>query len=151
MSHTILFSADPGTTGAIAEFRDGALHTVHDPVDASLARPLADLLVEAMGDPFNDVSIAIEKVNGMPGQSGPASFNFGKGFGAMLGVCLALGIEPTLVHSSVWKQAVGLRGLAKAASKDLAAATFPAFADRFLKWRPDKAEAALIGFWAMQQ
>lgn len=54
----------------------------------------------------------IENVHAMPGQGVTSMFNFGKGFGEILGVCAALDICVELVSPQKWKRAV-LSGTAK--------------------------------------
>lgn len=153
MTH-VLFSIDPGATGAVAEFHGGALATLHDPGEKGLAPVLADRLVETF-DEHDDVRVVIEWVNGLPGQSGPAAFNFGKGFGELIGVCLALDVDLHLIRPNVWKPALGLhgRGLAarefKKLSLELARQLWPqsTWFDRVKD--EGRAEAALLGHHAL--
>ncbi len=153
---SILFTIDPGVSGAIAEFCDGSLFAVHDPADKGLAPVLADLLVEALGE-HEEVRVVIEWVNGLPGQSGPAAFNFGKGFGELIGVCLALDADMHLVRPNIWKAGVGLRGTGlkqsdfKKLSLDLARRTWPSV-NWFARVKDEgRAEAALIGLYTLNQ
>lgn len=105
----ILYSIDPGATGAIARFIDGRLDRLFDPAAKSLAQPLANLLLDDLGNPDNAVTVAIERVNGLPGQSGPGAFNFGQSYGELLGVCVGLGVGYSLHPPVTWKWAMGLR------------------------------------------
>lgn len=151
MQSHILFAIDPGKTGALAEFENGKLRAVHDPVDGSLTKLFSDLLLDYL-DLRLRVTVVIEKVNGVPGQSGPASFNFGKGFGELIGVCVGLGVEPQLVPPQTWKWASGLRGADKKASLDRARGRWPHL-DLFKRAKDDgRAEAALLGdYWLETQ
>lgn len=138
-----LLSIDPGKTGAIAIFEDGKLKIVHDPVNGSLTQRFADILLDLL-DWRYDVTVVIEKVNGVPGQSGPASFNFGRGFGELVGVCIGLGVDPVLIPPATWKWKMNLRGADKAASVDMAKAKWGG-EFFYLKKHDGRAEAALLG------
>lgn len=56
--------------------------------------------------------VLIEKAQAMPGQGVTSMFNYGKGFGLILGVCEALGIPYRLITPQAWKKLV-LAGTAK--------------------------------------
>ena len=149
MNLSVLLSLDPGKTGAVAVFKNERLRAVHDPKDGNLAAVFAPLLLDFLDFRYR-VTVVIEKVNGVPGQSGPAAFNFGDGFGQLKGVCLGLGVEPVLVTPATWKWQMGLRGVDKKASVAMAAK----------RWGPEffhlvkhdgRAEAALLGAWLLDQ
>jgi crossover junction endodeoxyribonuclease RuvC len=144
MQSDILLAVDPGKTGAVAAFENGILRMVHDPVDGSLTRRFADLLCDCL-DFRHRTTVVIEKVNGVPGQSGPASFNFGYGAGALYGVCIGLGVDPVLIPAQTWKWKMGLRGADKLASLEMARGLWPT-KDWFRRAKDDgRAEAALLG------
>jgi crossover junction endodeoxyribonuclease RuvC len=139
---------DPGANGAIARFADGRLREVIDlPGRTSRLRIMIQF-------PRLE-GVVLEQVNGIPGQSAPAAFTFGRIYGEIRGVCDAEGVPIVDVHPSVWKGALGLRkGLSetkaqsKSRSRALAAEIFPDFAGEFARARDEgKAEAALIGHW----
>jgi len=48
--------------------------------------------------------VFIEKVSAMPGQGVTSTFNFGMGFGILIGICSALGLPYTLVRPQTWKK-----------------------------------------------
>lgn len=149
----ILYSVDPGNTGAIAVFERGELAGMHDCDPAKLAELL---VLDAAFD--LESKVVIERVNGLPGQSGPGMFTFGQGYGELLGVCLAMGVKPLLVGPAVWKGAVGLRRefgettpRFKGRSLEKARGLWP-LAPYFKRAKDDgKAEAALIGHYALTQ
>ena len=148
----VLLAVDPGKTGAVAVFHGGALRVVIDPLeDGNLAKPFADYLLDCLDFRYR-VSVVIEQVHGIPRQSGPASFTFGKGYGELLGVCLGLGIIPKLVPPQTWKWKMGLRGADKKASLGLARRTWPT-SDLFKRIKDEgRAEAALLGaYWLEEQ
>lgn len=147
---SVLLSVDPGKTGAVAYFADGVLRGVHDPHGGNLANPFADLLLDCL-DFRHRVTVVIEKVNGVPGQSAPASFNFGRGFGELLGVCAGLGVKPELVPPATWKWKMGLRHADKKASLEMARGLWPN-RDWFRRAKDDgRAEAALLGLYWLRE
>ena len=149
MQQDTLLSVDPGKTGAVAYFTNGTLCGVHDPVDGNLARRFSDLLLDCL-DFRHRVTVVIEKVNGVPGQSGPASFNFGYGAGALYGVCLGLGVEPVLIPPATWKWQMGLKHADKKASVALAAKRWGPQHFHLVK-HDGRAEAALLGAYYLEQ
>ena len=146
----VLLAIDPGKTGAIALFVDGYLANMSPataPWLSSLSRAYHPRVV-------------IEQVNGVPGQSGPASFNFGRACGELLGVCIALDVEPVLIRPADWKAGLGLRreyGESNAAFKRkslaMARELWPQHAKTFFARAKDDgaAEAALLGHYVLTQ
>jgi len=148
----VLLAIDPGKSGAIAVFQDWQLQ-VHP---GASARQLCDLLSVR---PADNTRVVIEQVNGAPGQSGPASFNFGKSYGELLGVCIALDVEPVLIRPVDWKGGLGLRreygetnAKFKGRSLAMARELWPQHAKTFFARAKDDgaAEAALLGHYALQ-
>ena len=80
---SVLLAIDPGATGRIALFIEGRLDNMLPATPQALASRL---------ESYRQRRVVIEQVNGAPGQSGPASFNFGRAYGELLGVCIALGL-----------------------------------------------------------
>lgn len=148
----ILFAIDPGKTGAIAEFRAGALADF----TPATAKWLGAMLQPAAFADLPRPVVLIEKVGGVPGQSAHRSFTFGRSVGELVGVCLAFGITPIEIPPQVWKGKLGLRraeGMTQAQNKAqslvLARSIWPEEAKAFARAKDDgKAEAALIGrYW----
>ena len=52
----------------------------------------------------DEVVVVVEQVNAMPGQGVTSMFNFGQTFGAIKGVCAALGLPIFFVRPSKWKK-----------------------------------------------
>jgi hypothetical protein len=114
-------------------------------------------LVGMILDVFAPDRIVIEEVGGMPGQSGSAAFNFGYGAGLLHMAFVSRGVQFDTVRPSQWKKAVKAPSDKKLAVSR-ADEVFPWARD---KWRqppakgqkadqlfPDRAEAALLAFWA---
>lgn len=113
---------------------------------------LADLLRD-----WAPTVACIENVFSRAGKRGPngenfgdgvvQAFSFGEGKGIIKGVCAALRIQRVYVTPNVWKADFGLIGAAKSASKPRAHGLLPAC--RGVVTSEGKAEAALIGLWAL--
>lgn len=92
----------------------------------------------------------IERVGSMPGQGVASAFNFGKGYGIILGILAGNGIETRFVAPAKWKKHYGLtkdKGLSRA----LATKHFPDNAQQFSRMKDDgRAEAALIALYGSQ-
>lgn len=107
---------DPGKSGGIAllsgtHAEGDVMPVVGKEIDG---HEVARLLVDAAPG-----LVVIEKVGPMPKQGVTSTFNFGAGYGRLLGVCDALGIPYRLVTPQAWKRCV-LAGTAK--DKDAAVA-----------------------------
>ena len=147
----ILLSIDPGANGRIALFR-------HDDAPGVFFVATANALATQLRC-LPGARVVIEQVNGAPGQSGPASFNFGKAYGELLGVCVALDVEPVLIRPAEWKAGLGLRrahgeSIARFKGRSLAMAReiWPQHAGIFFKLAKDDgaAEAALLGHYVLK-
>ena len=51
-----------------------------------------------------EIAVVVEQVNAMPGQGVTSMFNFGQTFGAIKGICAALGLPIFFVRPSMWKK-----------------------------------------------
>lgn len=151
-----LLAIDPGKNGAIASF---IFRDAPSSVTPATAYELARCIDFHRALKSGDLRVVIEQVNGAPGQSGPASFNFGKSYGELLGVCIALDVEPVLIRPVDWKGGLGLRRApgetnAKFKGRSLAMARelWPQHAKTFFARAKDDgaAEAALLGHYALQ-
>ena len=113
---------DPGQKGAVAILSDCSL-SVHPmpehPFDLAL---LLSKLPTAKSHVF------VEKAQAMPKQGACSMFNYGRGFGEILGVIAALGFSHTLVPPQTWTKVMhrGCYGKdSKAKSLDAATRLFP--------------------------
>lgn len=100
---------DPGKSGGIAllngtRAEGDVMPVIGKEVDG---HEVARVLAAASPD-----LVVIEKVSAMPGQGVTSMFNFGAGYGRLLGVCDALGIPYRLVTPQAWKKRV-LAGTAR--------------------------------------
>lgn len=100
----IYIGIDPGQKGAMAFIGAEGITVV--PFDES--RYLAHLKIIA--HPPCAAKAVVEHVNAMPGQGVTSMFNFGKGFGWLLGVLDAYGIPYELVRPQKWKKEYSVTG-----------------------------------------
>lgn len=90
----------------------------------------------------------IEAVHAMPEQGVTSVFNFGCGYGVVLGVMQCLDLSPYKVPPNKWKSDLGLNS-DKVLSIELALELFPeAKSQLTLKKHNGRAEALLIAFWS---
>lgn len=146
-----IIAIDPGLTGALAVMHDGGqwLRITDLPIirDGALAwvdgGELRRLLIE--GRSGTDAIVVIERVSAMPTQGVSSSFNFGVGFGSILGAVQMLDLPLHFVQATKWKRELGL-SRDKNASLDKARLLFPT-APLTLKKHDGRAEALLIAHW----
>ena len=95
-----VFGIDPGLSGAIAIIENNKVLSIFDmPVMAEGKKNKRQLnsaqLVSIIKENISirdEVAVVVEQVNAMPGQGVTSMFNFGQTFGAIKGVCAALGL-----------------------------------------------------------
>jgi crossover junction endodeoxyribonuclease RuvC len=95
---------------------------------------------------LNPSCAVIESVSSFPGQGISSAFNFGRGFGTLIGVIQALGIELHFVSPVKWKNHFRLAGKRddKDAGRQLATQLFPAVTGLELKKHGGRADALLL-------
>ena len=107
-----IIGIDPGLSGGIAVLKKNKVLALFDmPVmpegkknkrqlnSAQLANIIKDNIVND-----EEVVVIVEQVNAMPGQGVTSMFNFGQTFGAIKGICAALGLSIFFVRPSKWKK-----------------------------------------------
>ena len=80
-----------------------------------------------------EVAVIVEQVNAMPGQGVTSMFNFGQTFGAIKGVCAALGLPIFFVRPSKWKKHFELINSSKDASRTKVIEMYPSFSKQLAK------------------
>ena len=117
----IVIGIDPGLKGSVCILGDPI--TFH-PMPSS---PF-DLALILSKYPTATTHVFVEKAQAMPGQGSVSMFNYGRGFGEILGVIAALGLSHTLVPPVTWTKVMhkGCYGKdAKAKSLDAVTRLFP--------------------------
>lgn len=148
---SLVIAIDPGLSGAIAILdEDGKVDLVRDlPVirDGKLSwidgSRLQSMVMAARKG--RDARAIVERVQAMPKQGLSSSFNFGVGFGSILGVLQTLQLPIEFVTPVTWKRALGLDSQ-KHRSLDKARLLYP-MAELHLAKHDGRAEALLLAHW----
>lgn len=100
----IYIGIDPGQTGGIA--------IIDDLNKNSVAYPYSSIklieICKKFQDNKNRIRIYVEKVHAMPHQGVTSMFNFGMGYGKILGILEAFEFKYNLVTPQSWKKYVGV-------------------------------------------
>jgi len=122
---TNIIGIDPGLSGGIASVNNRRGVITHDiPTFYSKKKnwidyeKLAPLIRSMTG--WGNNEIWIENVHSMPKQGVASSFKFGRGFGILIGICAAYGLNINFVAPQVWKKKLGLIKSTKEDSVNLA-------------------------------
>ena len=144
---------DPGLNGAIAVLQDNKVKEIFDvpvmPEGKKNKRQLNSAqLVKLLKDIISDneeVVVIVENVSAMPGQGVTSMFNFGQTFGAIKGICAALGLPIFFVRPAKWKKHFDLINSSKDASRTKAIEMYPSLSDHLSKKKDvNKSDAILI-------
>ena len=148
-----IIGIDPGLSGAIAVLENNKVLSIFDmPVMSEGKKNKRQLnsaqLVKLLKDNIlknEEISVVVEQVNAMPGQGVTSMFNFGQTFGAIKGVCAALGLPIFFVRPSKWKKYFNLINTEKDASRTRAIEIFPYYSSHLSRKKDsNKADAILI-------
>tara|TARA_B110000967_G_scaffold96521_1_gene99105 strand:+ start:226 stop:717 length:492 start_codon:yes stop_codon:yes gene_type:complete len=148
-----IIGIDPGLSGAIAILEDNKIKELFDmpvmPDGKKNKRQLNNaLLVKLIKDNIKnleDTVMVVEQVNAMPGQGVTSMFNFGQTFGAIKGICAALGLPIFFVRPAKWKKHFELINSSKDASRTKAIEMYPSISEQLSKKKDvNKSDAILI-------
>ena len=144
---------DPGLGGAIAVLEDKKVLSIFEMPVMSEGKKnkrqlnsalLVNLLKENVLN-NEEVAIVVEQVNAMPGQGVTSMFNFGQTFGAIKGICAALGFPIFFVRPSKWKKYFELINSSKDSSRTKAIEMYPKLSNQLAKKKDvNKSDAILI-------
>lgn len=101
---SVVLGVDPGNSGALALLRDsGKIEIIKlDQED----EPVVEA-VRVWKSRFQHITAFIESVHAFPGQGVSSSFNFGRSYGFLVGMLLALKIRVVLTSPQRWQKAMG--------------------------------------------
>ena len=148
-----IIGIDPGLSGAIAVLENNKVLSIFDmPVMSEGKKNKRQLnsaqLVKLLKDNIlknEEISVVVEQVNAMPGQGVTSMFNFGQTFGAIKGVCAALGLPIFFGRPSKWKKHFELRNSSKDSSRTKAIEMYPSLSNDLAKKKDvNKSDAILI-------
>ena len=148
-----IIGIDPGLSGGIAILDNSKVMELFDmpvmPDGKKNKRQLnSALLVKLIKDHIKnleDTVMVVEQVNAMPGQGVTSMFNFGQTFGAIKGICAALGLPIFFVRPAKWKKHFELINSSKDASRTKAIEMYPSISQQLSKKKDvNKSDAILI-------
>ena len=148
-----IIGIDPGLSGAIAVLEDKKVKELFDmPVMADGKKNKRQLnsalLVKIIKNSIKseeETIIVVEQVNAMPGQGVTSMFNFGQTFGAIKGICAALGLPIFFVRPSKWKKHFELINSSKDSSRTKVIEMYPSLSNDLAKKKDvNKSDAILI-------
>ena len=148
-----IIGIDPGLSGGIAILDDLKIFDLFDMPIMSEGKKnkrqlnsalLVSLLKENIKN-NEEVAVVVEQVNAMPGQGVTSMFNFGQTFGAIKGICAALGLPIFFVRPSKWKKHFDLLNSSKDSSRTKVIEMYPALSNQLTKKKDvNKSDAILI-------
>ena len=148
-----IIGIDPGLSGAIAILENNKVLSIFEmPVMSEGKKNKRQLnsaqLVKILKDNIKDhqdTVMVVEQVNAMPGQGVTSMFNFGQTFGAIKGICAALGLPIFFVRPTKWKKYFELINSSKDASRTKAIEMYPYISEKLSKKKDvNKSDAILI-------
>jgi|TARA_B100000795_G_C22701498_1_gene399843 crossover junction endodeoxyribonuclease RuvC len=148
-----IIGIDPGLSGGIAILDNSKVMELFDmpvmPDGKKNKRQLnSALLVKLIKDHIKnleDTVMVVEQVNAMPGQGVTSMFNFGQTFGAIKGICAALGLPIFFVRPAKWKKHFELINSSKDSSRTKAIEMYPSISEQLSKKKDvNKSDAILI-------
>ena len=148
-----IIGIDPGLNGAIAVLENNKVKEIFDvPVMPEGKKNKRQLNSAQLVKMLNDISynkeetvVVVENVSAMPGQGVTSMFNFGQTFGAIKGICAALGLPIFFVRPAKWKKHFDLINSSKDASRTKVIEMYPSISPRLTKKKDvNKADAILI-------
>ena len=149
----IIIGIDPGLSGALAILKDSKVLKIFDMPVMSEGKKnkkqlnsaqLVSILKENMIE-IDNTAVVVEQVNAMPGQGVTSMFNFGQTFGAIKGVCAALGLPIFFVRPSKWKKYFELINSSKDSSRTKVIEMYPSLSNELSRKKDvNKSDAILI-------
>ena len=148
-----IIGIDPGLSGGLAVLKNNKIEELYDmpvmPEGKKNKRQLNNAqLVKILNDnikDFENTVMVVEQVNAMPGQGVTSMFNFGQTFGAIKGICAALGLPIFFVRPAKWKKHFELINSSKDASRTKVIEMYPSISEQLSKKKDvNKSDAILI-------
>ena len=147
-----IIGIDPGLSGAIAVLDDLKIFDLFDmPImpegkknkNQLNSAQLVNIIKRHIHT--NSTFVIVEQVSAMPGQGVTSMFNFGQTFGAIKGVCAALGLPIFFVRPSKWKKHFELINSSKDSSRTKAIEMYPSLSNDLARKKDvNKSDAILI-------
>lgn len=133
---------DPGINGAVALLSNDPQTCMFWPLSDFVSRPTS---FEDMTEQYAVHHVYIEKSQAFPGGQGVVSmFNYGTGFGRLLGWCEMLGLPFTLVPPRTWTREMHMGCTGKDAKEKSLQAVLRLFPQEDLKERGRKPHLGIV-------
>jgi len=149
----IIIGVDPGISGAISILENKKVIEVYDTPTMIEGKKnkrqvngaqVANIIKQRLNDK-NEVVVAVEQVNAMPGQGVTSMFNFGQSFGVIKGICSALSIPIYFIRPMKWKKHFNLIKTNKDASRTKVIEVYPEISSKLSRKKDsNRADAILI-------
>ena len=151
----LIIGVDPGISGSICFLEDGKIIDVIEMPTMAEGKKnkrqvngsqiFNEILKRINKNDQQNTKVVIEQVSAMPGQGVTSMFNFGQTFGAIKGVCAALGLPIFFVRPSKWKKHFELINSSKDSSRTKAIEMYPSLSDDLARKKDvNKSDAILI-------
>ena len=155
----IIIGIDPGVSGAISILKNKKVIEIYDmptmidgkknkkQVNGSALTNIIVNTIDSRNTEFkkDEVVVAVEHVNAMPGQGVTSMFNFGQSFGVIKGICAALKLPIYFVRPTKWKKHFNLIKTNKDASRTKVIEDYPNISSKLSRKKDsNKADAILI-------
>ena len=151
----LIIGIDPGINGAICLFKDGKIVDVFEMPKMAVGKKnksqvnasqiFNEIQKAVEGEDKTKVIAVIEQVSAMPGQGVTSMFNFGQTFGAIKGICAALGLPIFFVRPAKWKKHFDLINSSKDSSRTKVIEMYPKMSNLLSKKKDvNKSDAILI-------
>jgi len=153
-----ILGIDPGLSGAVSlfditlkkplELYDIPTITSQNSDKRTIDIPKLSIYISSMVKNYSILCACIEKVHAMPDQGVVSMFNFGMGYGILLGLLTANGLKIVEIAPSAWKAGLNLSS-DKRESLALVKKLYPSHAESFKRIKDNgRAEALLIAHFA---
>tara|TARA_R100001463_G_scaffold51507_2_gene102194 strand:- start:832 stop:1311 length:480 start_codon:yes stop_codon:yes gene_type:complete len=143
---------DPGLNGALALY-DSDNHSIEVfdmptlEVGKKQKRQIAAVLICDILMNDSNCPVIVERVSAMPGQGVTSMFNFGMGYGIILGILASYQCRHEIVSPVTWRKNLKV-GPGKDGSRAEAVRLFPAQSEKFSRKKDDgRADASLLAYW----
>ena len=151
----LIIGIDPGISGSICFFQDGAIKDVvemptmiegkKNKKQVNGSQIFNEISKRTQKIDNKNIKVVIEQVSAMPGQGVTSMFNFGQSFGILKGICSGMQLPVFFVRPAKWKKYYNLINSEKDASRTRAIEIFPYYSSHLSRKKDsNKADAILI-------
>jgi len=106
-NNSIYIGVDNGLNGALAAIEPSYVHELNVMPTIKSTKNKQEYNIHEVVEFFSrypNATVIIEKAHAMPKLGSVQAFNFGKGFGTMMGIVAALKMKYHIVHAKTWQK-----------------------------------------------